>query len=171
MNVQELSKGDIAQRKELMQSLNSLKDSGICPTCKNFETHDIFPSIEHLTFYEDDLVACFLEIYPRNPGHSIVLIKPHYEDVSELPPDVGSAVYKIIHSTIACLKTVLGPEKVYLCTMCDGKRNHLHFQLIPRYKGDVIQGSKLFVKNRLLLQEPEDVVEHLGSEIKKQLRL
>lgn len=88
----------------------------------------------------------------------------HYEDISELPTELGAKTFKIINKCISAIKRVLHAEKVYLCTMCDGKRNHLHFQLIPRFKGDAIQGSKLFVKERLFLQSHEGIVDQMRLE-------
>ena len=155
-------------RSRIMQKANTLKDAGTCPTCENVETNDVYPSVRNQSFYEDDLVVCFLETYPRNAGHTIVLVKPHFEDVSELPPSVGAKVFEVIYRAIGCLKNVLNAEKVYMCTMCDGARNHLHFQLIPRLPGDDIEGSPLFVKKRGVLCEPDDVIRELRSMIQHQ---
>jgi diadenosine tetraphosphate (Ap4A) HIT family hydrolase len=102
-----------------------------------------------------------LEIWPRNPGHTIILVKPHFEDLSELPVAVGAQIVPIILVATAALKEVLGAEKICLCTMCDGRRNHLHFQLIPRMPGDTITGSKLFVKDRKYLEDYADTVQQL----------
>jgi len=110
-------------------------------------------------------MACFLETYPRNLGHTIILVKPHYEDISELPTSMATEIHNIMHTAVSALKRVLMAEKVYMCTMCDGKRNHLHFQLIPRYRGDTIRGSKLFVKERLILKDCDDVVVQLKTSI------
>ncbi len=134
-----------------MAAIQRVQAAGTCPTCHNLVSGEIFPQADARTFYEDDNVSCFLEIYPRNPGHTIVLVKRHLEDVSELPGD--DHVYSVIHDTIDALKSVLGAEKVYLVTMCDGPRNHLHFQLIPRLPDDEIRGSRLLVKERMLLTE------------------
>ena len=58
------------------------------------------------------------------------------------------------------IKEVLGAVKVYMCTMCDDGRNHLHFQLIPRYEGNVI-GSKLFVNERGIVEIDKEIIEKL----------
>lgn len=143
-------------RQAINQRVNNLKAQDICPTCENAETGDVYPDIAAQIYYEDDLLSCFLETYPRNLGHSIILLKPHYEDISEMPPDIGAVVFAVIHQAIHALKTHLGAEKVYLCTMCDGERNHLHFQLIPRLPDDAVRGSRVFVKERGLLADFDD---------------
>lgn len=45
------------------------------------------------------------------------------------------------------IKEVYQCERVYLCTMCDGRNNHYHIQRIPRYSYEK-RGSKNFVKPR-----------------------
>ena len=150
-----------AERQSILKEVERLKQANICPTCHNMQTNTVYPSAEDRIFYEDEFVVCMLEQYPRNPGHAIVLMKQHYEDISELPVNLSSAIFTTIQKSIHALKAVLPAEKVYLCTMCDGKRNHLHIQLIPRLEGDAIQGSRLFVKPRGLLTDYHQTVAEL----------
>jgi len=164
MHITPMTEADRFRRKMIMNNADELKNRGICPTCQNFTSNDVYPSNQDCVFYEDDLLNCFLERYPRNPGHTIVMVKPHYEDISVLPVEASMHVFNVIQKAIAAIRKVLGPEKVYLCTMCDGKRNHLHFLLIPRYRGDIIRGSKLFVKERQILKECTDVTYQLKTE-------
>ncbi|MGD2174138.1 MAG: HIT family protein [Candidatus Brocadiaceae bacterium] len=165
MEIRPASDEDRARREATTRRVLALAQEGICPTCRNLATGEVYPTHEPRTFYEDDRLWCFLEAHPRNPGHTIVLLKRHYEDISELSAEAGAAVTKTILAAVGALKRVLGAEKVYLCTMCDGRRNHLHFQLIPRLPGDEVQGSRLFVKERALLGECRDVVERLRAEM------
>ena len=134
------------------------------------ETSNVYPSAEDRVFFENEQSICMLELYPRNPGHAIVLIKPHYEDISQLPQDIGASIFALVHRTVSALKKVTNAKKVYLYTMCDGQRNHLHFQLLPRLPGDSIRGSRLFVKERSVLTDYADditglrtVMDGLGS--------
>ena len=113
-------------------------------------------------------MVCFLEQYPRNPGHTIILVKPHYEDISELPVKEGTEVFQAVLSVTRALKEAVGAEKVYVCTMCDGGRNHFHFQLIPRMPGDSIQGSRLFVKERNFLSNYVEDVQRLSLHMVEQ---
>ena len=54
--------------------------------------------------------------------------------------------------------------------MCDGKRNHLHFQLIPRLKNDEIIGSKLFVKERGILVLDKEILSKIIKYINEEVR-
>lgn len=167
MIVRPLTEAESERCDEMMRKVEALKEAGVCPTCRNLGMCDVYPPANDRTFFENDLVCCFLEAYPRNPGHTIVLVKPHYEDISCLPLSVGMELLPVIHAAIGALKKVLEAEKVYLCTMCDGRRNHLHSQLIPRLAGDEVLGSRLFVKERCILDDYTDVVEQLKSEMKQ----
>jgi histidine triad (HIT) family protein len=161
MLIRPLTQQEQIQYQNLLAKIKTLQQEGICPTCRNLEIGDVYPPIDNQIFYENELVSCFLESFPRNPGHSIILVKPHFEDISELPLGMTAKVYSVIHAAIDALKKVISAEKVYLCTMCDGKRNHLHFQLIPRMAGDKVTGSKLFVKERGILINYKEVVDDL----------
>jgi histidine triad (HIT) family protein len=153
------------ERLALARRVEELKAQGICPTCQDLQHGDIYPPGADRVFYEDDAVCCLLELWPRNPGHTIILLKPHFEDISQMPLAFGARVLPVLHATIGALKEVLGAEKVYLCTMCDGRRNHLHLQLIPRLPGDAITGSQLFVKDRAYLEDYADTVRHLARRL------
>lgn len=123
------------------------RSEGICPTCYNFKYGGVFPDLANKLLYEDDLIMCFLEARPRSIGHTIILVKQHYQDMSYLPDDVCSKVYLFAKNMMNILKETLGAQRIYLCTMCDGEPNHFHLQLIPRHPGTKI-GSSNFVKER-----------------------
>lgn len=149
-----VKKLDYEDEEMLINRRNVIRDyqeRGICFSCQNFITGDIFPD-DGLIIYEDELVRCQFEKYPRATGQTIIVSKCHYEDISEMPLDLGTHILKISEAIIKLHKEILGAEKVYLCTICDGKRNHLHFQLLPRLKGETI-GYQNFVRDEGLLMD------------------
>ena len=81
-----------------------------CPTCHNVKYGDIYESYENRLLFEDDKVVCFLEKYPRNPGHTIIIVKEHFEDVSEMTEEIGAHVMKITKILVNDLKDVLDAE-------------------------------------------------------------
>ena len=167
MLVRPMTDDDRARREAIVRRAAALSDAGICPTCHNLEHGGVYPPAADRTFYEDDLAWCFLEAYPRNPGHTILLVKPHHEDIAVTPPEVLQRLAPLLTAAMAALKDVLVAEKIYLCTMCDGTRNHLHLQLIPRLPGDKATGSHLFAKERGVLADCADVVRQLRSAMRR----
>lgn len=137
-----------------------LRKQGICYTCYDLETGELFRD-QHVV-YEDELFRIALELYPRTRGHTIVVYKPHREDISELSEAEAGRVFEVCVRVVKALKEALDAEKVYLNTMCDGEINHLHLQLFPRYAGDPI-GSTRFVAPRQPLVDGDETACRIRS--------
>jgi len=134
------------ERDELGRRIEALRRQGICYQCYNAETGGSLFGHEHI-IYEDHSFKVVLEPYPRTRGHTIVVYKPHREDISKLTEDEAGKLFVLCVRMVKAMKAGLGADKVYLNTMCDGGMNHLHVQLLPRYAGDET-GSTLFVAPR-----------------------
>lgn len=145
-----------------------LQSKGICPSCYNSQHGGIYQDFTERLLYEDDMLYCFFEEMPRAIGHTIILVKPHYNDMSYIPDDVCAHTFKIAKSMMNILKQALNVERVYLCTMCDGAVNHFHVQLIPRYDGEKI-GSTNFVKERKPYIHNEELILRIRKLIEQNL--
>ncbi len=165
MYVKELSENDKKVLKQRGLKIRELQENGICFGCHNFKHEDIFPD-DGLIFYEDEKVRCQFEKYPRATGQTIIVSKEHYEDISEMPLDLGVHILKISDAIIKLHKEIIGAEKVYMCTICDGKRNHLHFQLFPRLKGEPT-GYINFVREEGILVDYHETIELYRQKIKR----
>jgi len=157
MYLKKLSIEENEELKSRVTKIRKLQEDDICFGCYNFEHGDIFPD-EGLIIYEDDLIRCQFEKYPRATGQTIIVAKEHYEDISEMPLELGTYILRMTSRLIALHKELLGAEKVYVCTICDGKRNHLHFQLLPRLKGE-IGGYGHFVREEGILMDYHEIAD------------
>ena len=137
-----------------------LKSKGICPTCYNLEHGYFHEDLTDKMLYEDELLFCFFEENPRSVGHTIIILREHYHDMSNTPDDVCADVFVFAKKAMNILKETLPVEIVYLCTMCDGPVNHFHLQLIPRHPNTEI-GSKNFVKQRGKYNHNEELVDQI----------
>lgn len=164
MYVKKLDKNDELLLKQRREKIIKFQEKGVCFSCQNFITGDIFPD-DGLIIYEDELVRCQFEKFPRATGQTIIVSKEHYEDISEMPLDLGVHILKISHAIIKLHKDILGAEKVYMCTICDGKRNHLHFQLFPRLKGEKI-GYQNFVREEGILMDYQETADSYRKALK-----
>jgi diadenosine tetraphosphate (Ap4A) HIT family hydrolase len=97
-------------------NVKELQNKGICPTCYNFEYGGVYDDFSNRLLYEDDILYCFLEERPRSIGHTIVLIKEHYNDMSYIPDNICDHVFRFSKLMMNILKETLGVERVYLCT-------------------------------------------------------
>jgi diadenosine tetraphosphate (Ap4A) HIT family hydrolase len=129
----------------LRRRIEELRHRGICYACYDLETGELFHDQD--VVFEDSQFRVALDLNPRMRGHTIVLFKPHREDVSALLQEEAGRVFAFCVLVSRAIKEGLGAEKVYLNTMCDGGINHFHLQLFPRYPGDPI-GSERFVAPR-----------------------
>ena len=114
-----------------------LNDNGYCPTCFNRLTDGfLFGNESEKTVYEDKDIHCVFVSNPRANGHMAIITKKHFDDMASCPNRINHKIMDFAKELMTILKQVYLCEKVYLCTMCDGKANHYHIQLIPRYKGE-----------------------------------
>ncbi|HVV66470.1 MAG TPA: HIT domain-containing protein [Candidatus Saccharimonadales bacterium] len=80
--------------------------------------------------YEDDLVLAFMDIYPVQPGHVLIIPKKQIEFVWDLPDEDYQAVMAATKKIARRLREVVGTKYV-------GERivgvdvPHAHVQLIP----------------------------------------
>ena len=148
----------------MQETVRSLQEKGICPTCYNFKYGGIYKDFTKRILYEDDLLYCFFEERPRSVGHTIILLKEHYNDMTYIPDDICARAYVFAKKMMNILKESLSAERVYLCTMCDGNINHFHIQLIPRYR-DTNIGSKNFVKERTNYVENEIILNSIRMKL------
>ncbi|WIV11563.1 HIT family protein [Proteiniborus sp. MB09-C3] len=167
MYVKQLSEEEKKALEQRVEKIKELQEKGICFGCYNFSTGNIFPD-DGLIIYEDEKVRCQFEKYPRATGQTIIVSKEHYEDISEMPLELGTYILKISNAIIKLHKEILGAEKVYMCTICDGKRNHLHFQLFPRLKGEP-RGYGNFVREEGMLVDYHETAELYKQKLKELL--
>lgn len=165
MYVRQFTESEKEEAKQRFKRIKELQEEGICFSCYNFETGEIFPD-DGLVFYEDDKVRCQFEKYAKATGHTVIVAKEHYEDISEMPIELGTHILKVADTIIKLHKEIIGAEKVYMCTICDGKRNHLHFQLFPRLKGESI-GFQNFAREEGMLMDYKEITEIYKSRLKE----
>ena len=93
----------------------------------------------HKVFENDDILA-FLDINPVNPGHTLVVPKKHFADMSDTPEEILCKMISTAKMIGAKIMDELGADGYNL-----GLNNkpaagqvvgHVHLHIMPRYKGD-----------------------------------
>jgi len=64
--------------------------------------------------YEDALTIAFMDLGQVNPGHVIVAVKPHVENIYGLGDDLAGAVFRTAAKAALAIKTVMQPEGMTL---------------------------------------------------------
>ena len=103
-----------------------------CPFCEGIE-HDRL-------IYSGELFLVFQDYYPVTPGHVLVVPKRHITELAQLTTEEKLRFFEIVEETIKILKEVLQPDGfnigLNIGKVAGQTIEHIHFHIIPRYKGD-----------------------------------
>ena len=95
--------------------------------------------------YEDEDFKAIMDISPASRGHVIILTKKHFDNLFELEDEVAGKVLLVAGRIAAAMKEELKCDGINLLQNNGEAAGqsvlHIHFHLIPRYKGDEIQLS------------------------------
>ncbi len=114
----------------------------------------------------------FLDIQPINPGHVLVIPKPHAARLSELDKETGAHLFE----TTLQVADALGRSEVKLeginLFLADGKVAgqdvlHVHLHVIPRFEGD---GFRIDCGPAYGLMPDRRELEQIASTIREALR-
>lgn len=90
--------------------------------------------------YEDDSVIAFLDIYPNNPGHTLVVPKKHFEDLLETPDEVIAKTLKVIKFLGGKIMKAVNADGFNIGVNTKPAAGqvifHTHFHIIPRFNDD-----------------------------------
>ena len=117
--------------------------------------------------YEDELVLAFMDIGQVNPGHVLIAVKKHAENLYELDDAQTAAVQKAAARVARAIRDAFNPQglSVYQANGRAAGQTvfHYHVHLVPRQDGD---GMALTwpVKN-----PPRDELEKHAGRIREKL--
>ena len=92
--------------------------------------------IPSYTLYEDDMIKCFLDVNPESDGHTLIIPKKHYTELSDIPLDVLTHIMEVAKKFEITLKEKLNYDGLRL-VQNNGfiqEVKHYHLHLIPIYK-------------------------------------
>lgn len=93
--------------------------------------------------YEDDDILAFLDIYPVNEGHVLVMTKEHFQSLLELPADRWSKLAMVIQRVASAVKEAYSSRGFNILLNDGGVAGqaipHIHFHVIPRVYGDGVR--------------------------------
>ena len=99
--------------------------------------------------YEDGDTLAFLDLFPVNKGHSLVIPKEHYETIFDVPSDILSKVSSVMKNVADAVKKGVNADGISIA-QSNGKDAgqvipHIHFHVMPRFKDD---GLKLWPQGK-----------------------
>ena len=90
--------------------------------------------------HEDGLTLAFMDIGQVNPGHVLVAVKPHVENIFGLDDTLAGAVFQTAARVARAVEKAYTPKGVTLYqangTAAGQTVFHFHLHIVPRQDGD-----------------------------------
>lgn len=141
---------------------NHASQDYICPICYALQgrRHETTWVVEEDFVYRDDEVAAFIssKFIEGNEGHPLVVPVAHYENLYDLPEEVGKRIVALSRRLALALKEIRHCDGITITQHNEpaGGQHafHYHMHVVPRFEGDH------FVENLMQSQRsaPEDRV-------------
>ena len=112
------------------------------------QTHCVFCRIvagelPSTKIHEDEHTLAFMDINPITPGHALVILKPHRENLFEMNEEECLAVMRASKRVADAIRAGLDPAGLNLF-QANGLAAfqtvfHFHMHVLPRYVGDALK--------------------------------
>ncbi len=89
--------------------------------------------------HEDERTLAFLDENPAREGHTVVIPKPHLEELLGTGDEAARAVFRTVDAVSAALRETLEPDgfsAFYTSGPLVGSVDHAHVHLVPRDADD-----------------------------------
>jgi diadenosine tetraphosphate (Ap4A) HIT family hydrolase len=90
---------------------------------------------------ENDLAAAFLDAFPLNPGHCLLVPRRHEPDFLSLTPEEQAAVWALVAPVRRHIEAAATPDGynvgINIGQAAGQTVAHAHLHVIPRHQGDV----------------------------------
>ena len=98
-------------------------------------------SIPAHIIYEDNMVVALLDIAQTTPGHSLIILKAHSDNITKANEnDLAHAmkiVKRIVSKQLEVLPNIIGVNVINNVLPGSGQSvMHTHIHMVPRFKGD-----------------------------------
>jgi len=116
-----------------------------CPLCRNIVSGESDYPLEIVHRYEHVFVKVNPKWWPQNPGSALVIPNDHYENVFDLPIELGTSLQEAVRDTALAMKQAFGCSGISTRqhNEPDGNQDvwHYHVHVFPRYPDDGLYRS------------------------------
>ena len=128
--------------------------------------------------FEDEHCLVFMDLYPLNRGHVLVIPRNHYTYYHEMPASLCSHLARIVQKiSTALLESDLGAKGYNLINNNGKSANqhvpHLHIHVVPRYPRDAVKlvsNLMLHIPGAFLFKAGQKKLEQQAGLIRQALR-
>ena len=141
-----------------------------CVLCIDMNNSD---DRDRLILYRGKFSFIIMNLYPYNNGHLMVCPYKHIASLSKLNEEILSEIMKLISKSSEILKKSLKAEGFNIGANIGsvggaGIDDHLHFHLVPRWKGDT-NYMPVLGNTKVIMSGLHDTYDELSSHFQKGL--
>lgn len=94
--------------------------------------------IPSLSVYEDNETIAFMELTPSAPGHVMVILKKHGNNILEYQQDELAQLMGSVQKVVTKIEKALETDSITIGINHNERKGvpHLHVHLIPRWEND-----------------------------------
>src|ERR1700689_2878312 len=120
--------------------------------------------ISSFVVYEDNDTISFMELTPSAPGHVMVILKKHGNNILEYSQEELGILMGSVQKVVKKIEKALQPDSITIGINHKERRGvpHLHIHLIPRWENDNGGIIQSVVKN-----PPKESREIIAEKIRK----
>ena len=115
---------------------------------------------EHSRIWEDEVSIAFLDLYPVNPGHVLLVPKAHIDYIFDLDGALYHRLWDNAKKLAGPLREIAGSKRVGIAVEGFGVP-HVHIHLVPINRGNELD------PNRAQKADPEDLKRFSAALLKK----
>lgn len=91
--------------------------------------------------YQDEVCSAFMDIFPVNPGHLLIVPNRHATYLNDMDEETAGHLMKAAHPLAQALRDSGLPCEAVNLFLADGEEAgqevfHSHLHIIPRFRGD-----------------------------------
>jgi histidine triad (HIT) family protein len=126
-------------------------------------------TIPNAIIYEDDIFLAFLDKYPINYGHSLLIPKEHFNTILEMPTNLVGKMYSLVpHISRVIINTIDGNG--FNVSQNNGRSAnqiipHVHVHIVPRFSIEKIKGQWP-MRKIANIEELKNLAEKIAENIK-----
>ncbi len=114
---------------------------------------------ESYNFYEDDEITGFMDLYPVENGHALIMPNNHYENIFDIELKVYLKIQGLARIVAMAMREALGAEGINIGQnngeCANQKVNHYHLHVIPRWESNNINWGRIEMSREELRRNSE----------------
>jgi histidine triad (HIT) family protein len=101
--------------------------------------------IPNAIIYENEKFLAFMDKYPINLGHTLIVPKQHYNNILEMPIEIVGEMYSLVPQLAKAITSVINSDGFNINQNNGKSANqivpHVHVHIVPRYSAEKIKGQ------------------------------